>query len=92
MIVRILGEGQYDVGEEALEELNRLDTVLESAVRAGNEPAFADALADLLTGVRRLGTAHEIDSLDSSDLILPMVDASLAEVQEMLQDDGLIPD
>lgn len=45
----------------------------------------------LLAGVRRLGTPHEVDSLDSSDLILPMEDATLAEVQEMLADDGLIP-
>lgn len=91
MIIRILGEGQFDVSEEALEELNRLDSVVEAAVRAGNEPAFRDALAALLTGVRRVGTPHEVDSLDSSDLILPMEDATLVEVQEMLADDGLIP-
>lgn len=91
MIIRILGEGQFDVTDEALEELNRLDVVVEAAVRAGNEPAFVDALAALLAGVRRLGVPHEVDSLDSSDLILPMADASLAEVQEMLADDGLIP-
>ncbi|WP_110238762.1 PspA-associated protein PspAA [Nocardioides gilvus] len=91
MIIRILGEGQYDVSEESMDELNELDAVVESAVRAGNEPAFADALVELLAGVRRLGTVHDVDSLDSSDLILPMQDASLAEVQEMLADDGLIP-
>ena len=91
MIIRILGEGQFDVSDEAVDELNNLDAVVEAAVRAGNEPAFKDALVALLEGVRRLGTPHEVDSLDSSDLILPMEDASLAEVQEMLADDGLIP-
>lgn len=91
MIVRILGEGQFDVPESALDELNRLDAVVESAVRAGNEAAFADALVALLDGVRRLGAPHEVESLDESDLILPMPDATLAEVQEMLADDGLIP-
>ena len=91
MIIRILGEGQYEVADEAMDELNELDSVVESAVRAGNEPAFADALLALLDGVRRMGTAHDVDSLDSSDLILPMRDASLAEAQEMLADDGLIP-
>lgn len=91
MIIRILGEGQYDVSDADLEELNALDAVVDAAVRAGNEPAFVDALNDLLKGVRRLGTQHEVDSLDASDLILPMADATLAEVQEMLADDGLIP-
>lgn len=92
MIIRILGEGQYDVGPEALDRLNELDAVVDTAIRAGNEPAFVDALAALLDGVRQLGTPHEVDSLDASDLILPMQDASLSEVQEMLEDDGLIPD
>ncbi|MBE7323315.1 hypothetical protein IEQ44_01435 [Nocardioides sp. Y6] len=91
MIIRILGEGQFDVSDADLEELNALDSVVDTAVRAGNEEAFADALQALLEGVRRLGTQHELDSLDSSDLILPMADATLAEVQEMLADDGLIP-
>lgn len=91
MIVRILGEGQFDVDDAAVEQLNALDAVVESAIRAGNEPAFVDALAELLAGVRRLGTPHEDGTLDSSDLILPMADATLAEVQEMLADDGLIP-
>ncbi|WP_238694455.1 PspA-associated protein PspAA [Nocardioides daphniae] len=65
--------------------------MVDSAVRAGNEDAFADALRALLDGVRRVGTPHEVESLDSSDLILPMADASLAEVQDLLADDGLIP-
>lgn len=91
MIIRILGEGQYDVDEAALEQLNELDSVVDTAVRAGNEAAFRDALTRLLEGVRRLGTAHAADSLDASDMILPMEDATLAEVQEMLADDGLIP-
>jgi len=91
MIIRILGEGQFDVPDSALDELNELDGRLEAAVHAGNEAAFSDALAALLEGVRRLGTQHEVESLDESDLILPMPDASLAEVQEMLADDGLIP-
>lgn len=92
MIIRILGEGQFDVPESDVAELNRLDAIVDSAVRAGNEPAFKDALAVLLEGVRRVGTLHEIDSLDTSDLILPMADSTLTEVQDMLKDDGLIPD
>ncbi|QCX27104.1 PspA-associated protein PspAA [Nocardioides jishulii] len=91
MIIRILGEGQYDVPEAAVAELNALDAVVDSAVRAGNEAAFADALRELLAGVRRVGTLHAVDSLDASDLILPMEDATLLEVQDLLADDGLIP-
>ena len=91
MIIRILGEGQYDVADHALDRLNELDSVLEGAVEAGDDAEFFTALARLLDGVRTVGVAHPSDSLDESDLILPPSDATIAEVREMLNDDGLIP-
>jgi hypothetical protein len=91
VIIRILGEGQYDVADHALDRLNELDTVLEGAVEAGDEVAFAAALTELLGGVRTAGVAHPTDSLDESDLILPPSDATIDEVREMLNEDGLIP-
>jgi hypothetical protein len=92
MIVRILGEGQYDVAEDALERLNQYDSAVESAVEADDPKAFAAALTRLLDGVRTLGAPHEVGSLDESDLILPPADASIDEVRALLSDDGLIPD
>ena len=91
MIVRILGEGQYDVTDDALDRLNALDAELEAAVEAGEESAFATALTALHDGVRGAGTPHDPDSLDESDVILPPVGASIDEVRELLGDDGLIP-
>ena len=91
MIVRILGEGQFDLSDDAVSALNELDAKVESAIEAGDESAFGDALATLLDGVRTAGVPHDAETLDSSDLILPMSDASLAEVKDMLSGDGLIP-
>jgi hypothetical protein len=91
MIVRILGEGQYDLSDEAISALNDLDAQVESAVEADDEDAFRGALTSLLDGVRTAGVAHDADSLEPSDLILPMADATLAEVRDMLSGDGLIP-
>jgi hypothetical protein len=91
MIVRILGEGQYALSDDAVSALNDLDEKVESAVEAGDDEAFHRALAELLDGVRTAGVAVDPDSLDSSDLILPMPDASLAEVRDMLSGDGLVP-
>jgi hypothetical protein len=91
MIVRILGEGQYDLSDEAVAALNDLDAQVESAVEAGDQAAFDSALTALLDGVRTAGVAHDADSLEPSDLILPMADATLAEVRDMLSGDGLIP-
>ena len=93
MIIRILGEGQYDVADHALDRLNELDAALEGAVDSGDEAAFAAALAELLDGVRSVGVAHPADSLDESDMILPPADATIDEVRAMLDesDEGLIP-
>ena len=91
MIVRILGEGQFDLDEHALDALNGLDTQIEHCIENGDEEMFRTALDGLLAAVRSSGTHHEAASLDESDLILPPADATLDEVRQMLGDDGLIP-
>ena len=91
MIVRILGEGQFDVPDERVATLNELDAAVESAVEAGDTEAFVSALEALLAGVRAAAVPHEAGTLDISDLILPPADASLEEVRDLLSGDGLIP-
>ena len=91
MIVRILGEGQYDVPDDALGRLNELDQALETAVEGSDEAALASALTALHDAVRSAGSAHDPGSLDESDLILPPEGASLDDVRDLLGDDGLIP-
>jgi hypothetical protein len=91
MIVRIMGEGQLEVPDAALEELNALDAAVEQAVEASDEAAFATALEELLAGVRKAGSPVPADFLHDSDLILPPADATIDEVRAMLADDGLIP-
>ncbi len=91
MIVRILGEGQLDVPDSELGKLNTLDDALQAAVDADDEAAFAAALADLLAEVRQVGTPLPDDSLVPSELVLPSADAGLAEVRDLLGEEGLIP-
>jgi PspA-Associated protein len=91
MIVRILGEGQWDVADSDLDRLNELDGQVESAVESGDETTFRSSLAALLDAVRGAGRPLPDESLEDSDLILPPSDATLEEVRELLADDGLIP-
>ena len=55
MIVRISGEGQFEVPEGHVDELNRLDDDLTKAVDGGDEAQFTAALQALLTSVRTAG-------------------------------------
>ena len=91
MIVRILGEGQRDVDDAELDSLNTLDGAVQAAVDGGDEASFADSLAALLARVRQVGRPLPDDELVPSDLVLPSADATLAEVRELLGDEGLIP-
>ena len=91
MIVRISGEGQYNIDDAATAELNRLDSELEAAVNRDDETAFTAALHGLLDQVRAQGSPLPSDTLEPSDLILPPEDASMDEVREMLTEEGLIP-
>ena len=91
MILRILGEGQLEVSDEALGELNELDDALIGAVEKGDEDSFASALAALQAKAREVGQPVPDDYLGPSELILPGSGATLDEVRELLSDEGLIP-
>ena len=91
MIVRILAEGQWSLDDDQLEGLNALDSAVEAAIADGDQLTFTKSLAALLDAVRTSGSPLPDDSLEDSDLILPPADATLEEVRELLNDDGLIP-
>lgn len=91
MIVRILGEGQFYLEANELDRVNELDALLETAVADGDEDRFRSTLSALVEGVRSMGRPHEPEALDESDVILPPEDATLAEVRELLGDEGLLP-
>ncbi|MGI5246141.1 PspA-associated protein PspAA [Dactylosporangium sp. CA-139066] len=91
MIIRILGEGQYDVPDSALNDLNALDAEVQTAVDAGDQAAFRDRLGGLLDAVRERGTGVPDDVLTASNLVLPGPDSDLADVAALLGDEGLIP-
>jgi hypothetical protein len=91
MIVRISGEGQFEVPDGHVDELNRLDEDLTKAVDGGDEEQFKTALEALLASVRTAGREEPLDFLGGSDLILPSPDATIEEVREVLGEEGLIP-
>ncbi len=96
MIVRVLGEGQWVLGEKHLAKLNVLDETVSRAVEEGDDDALAAALAAMIDHVSTHGTEVPDDVLAVSDIILPDTDMSIAELREWLSenqtDEGLVPD
>jgi hypothetical protein len=91
VIVRIMGEGQLDVPDDRLDELNALDDEAERAVDAGDHAAFAVALQRLLDRVREIGRPLADDVLLPSTLVLPSSDATIDDVRHLFDGDGLVP-
>ena len=92
MIVRLLGEGQFRVDDSLIGRLNELDAEVEKAVAAGDERALWSGLQALADAVREHGVKLADDDLSPSDAVIPPEDLSLEEAQELLQNEGFIPD
>jgi hypothetical protein len=91
VIVRIATEGQYEVDEADVEELNELDSRAVGACEMNDEQQFRHAFDALLEFVRSKGHAVEEDHLGGSDVILPPPDVSLEEAKAEFQGEGLLP-
>jgi len=92
MIVRISGEGQFELDEALHGELNDLDDAVVAAVDAGDEAGFRSTFDALLAFVRDRGTALAGDDLRGSDVIVPPADLSFTEAGEDFSGDGLVPE
>jgi hypothetical protein len=92
MIVRISSEDQYRLDAAQGDRLNQLDATVLEAVQAGDESAFEASFGALLRFVREEGARVGDDEIETSDVILPPADISLAEAEGEFTGDGLIPD
>lgn len=92
MIIRIMGEGQYDVADVDQNLMQKYDNQVEDAVNVGNEEAARNALHALHDYVVSNGKPVSDDYLGSSEAVVPFVDATLQEITELLTGEGFIPD
>jgi len=91
VIVRIMGEGQFEVPDSLVDRLNELDNAVLAALETGDEADFRVSLAALLAAVRAGGQPVGADELVPSEATLPYEEATVDEVKTLLKHDGLIP-
>jgi hypothetical protein len=91
MIVRIMGEGQYRLSDDVRERVNELDNAVVRAVDEDDEDAFHVAFEEMLQVIRKEGEPVAADDIESSDVIVPPPDTSMAEASSDFTGEGLIP-
>ena len=91
MIVRILGEGQFNLPGVVIDDLNDIDNRMVEAVAAEDEIQFRSLLDEMFQLVRDHGQPLPLDQLVESDLILPETDLTLDEAEHIFIGDGLLP-
>ena len=92
MIVRIAGEGQYEVPDDLQERLNELDNEAVAAVEAGDEARFHELFEQMQELVKNDCTPVPDDELVTSQVILPPSDLTFEEAKGEFTGEGLIPD
>jgi PspAA-like protein len=92
VIVRIAGDGQYEVPEDVVAKLNDLDNEAVAAVEAGDEPRFHELFDQMVGMVADGGSPVEDGELAVSQVILPPRDLSFEEAKGEFTGEGLIPD
>ena len=85
MIVRILGEGRFDIPATALPCVDRLHRQLVEAVTSADERSFERLLPSLLSAVRLRGVPLGVDHLGTVDMLLPAKDDTIGDVRTLLR-------
>jgi hypothetical protein len=92
MIVRLVGEGQYEIEDSLMERLNALDRQAMDALSQDDEPSLDRYLDEMGKLVREQGTRLPEDALSPSDAVIPPSDLTLEETRKLVSEQGLIPD
>ncbi len=89
MIVRILGEGQYELDGAMTNDLDHLDAQLNAALEGGDQAGFDRVLTELVEKIRSGGKELEPDRIVPSDLTVPAVGSTIEEVRQLLTSEDL---
>jgi hypothetical protein len=94
VIIRLMNEGQFRVGDDVLQQLDRLDDEAVAALEAGDEETLDTRLAAMWELVQSQGERLPDADLHPSDAIVPPADLTLEETRALFAGDGtgLIPE
>jgi hypothetical protein len=92
MIIRIMGEGQYQASEDLCNELNKIDNHIVTLVEEGKAEEYIKELVRLISEIK--GRAEPLDPKEivKSDIIVPPGDLSFEEAKAIFKGEGIFKD
>jgi len=91
LIVRVMGEGQYEVSSNLLDQLNESDMQLVLAVADNDHEKFRELYLAMLNMLRTSSKNLSTEALRPSDVILPAADIDFADAKSLFVGEGLLP-
>lgn len=91
MIIRIMGDQQYEVKSSILDQLNKIDNKIVELVAKGDEKNFRKELLRMINLVRKKGKPLDPRVIVESQLIIPPEDLTLEEARKIFTGEGIIP-
>ena len=92
MIVRLMGEGQYEFDKKHLNAINKIDNEIVKIVNDRDEIVFKAEFKKLIDYVRKNGKKIPPEIIKPSDIIIPPADITLEEANKIFRGEGLIKD
>ena len=92
MIVRVIGEGQYEVEDALMERLNALDREAVDALERNDEQSLDRSLDAMSTLVQEQGRRLPDEELTVSQIVIPPSDLTLEETRKLVSEQGFLPD
>jgi len=89
MIIRILGQGQFEVKSSLFDELNVIDNRIVEYVTKGDEKEYKKGLAELIGLILREGKKVPDEELIESSVIVPPNDMTLKEARQIFSSEGI---
>ena len=89
MIIRILGQGQFDVKSTLFDDLNKIDNTIVGCVQNGDDVEYKRGLAELIGLILTEGTKLPDTELVESAVIIPPADMTLEEARQVFRGDGI---
>lgn len=102
-IVRIMGQGQYKIDKATMEKLNEIDNEIvkifdgktlpseSSNVSEDTNSRLQSKLSEMASLIINKGEPLSTKEIVPSDFIIPPVDTSLEEAQELFKEEGILP-